>query len=207
VTRSLVSRGLSALVLFVAASSCDASQAFEMPEWTLSRMLEQPKYLPYGPSAFWPDGKAMRRPPAGAVSREDVVGSEALLEGTSGGNDVTEFPVPVTRELMAEGRREFDVVCAACHGLRGDGVSVVATKMQLRAPPSLLNADIRSFPPGRIFRVITTGYGLMMSFRAELSVRERWAVVVYVEALQLSQSVHVVSLPPDDRRALSQVAP
>jgi mono/diheme cytochrome c family protein len=136
-----------------------------------------------------------------------VLGPESLVRGKDGGHDVATIPLPVTRALVLLGQRRFDVVCAACHGVRGDGVSVVATKMQLRPPPSLLGADIAAFAPGRLFRVLTDGYGLMMPMKTVLNVRDRWAVVAYVKALELSQAAPVASLPADMRDALAREAP
>jgi mono/diheme cytochrome c family protein len=197
----------TAAIVGMVVSACDTRQNFEVPEWTLSRMLQQPRYSSFGESSFFPDGKAMRPPVFGTIARDALLGPESLVHGTDGGQDVATIPLPVTRALVLEGQRRFDVVCAACHGVRGDGVSVVATKMQLRPPPSLLGADIAAFAPGRLFRVLTGGYGLMMPMNTVLDVRERWAVVAYVKALELSQAVPVVSLPSDMRDALAREAP
>jgi mono/diheme cytochrome c family protein len=194
-------------VLGMAVSACDTRQNFEVPEWTLSRMLRQPRYSPFGESSFFPDGKAMRSPVDGTVARDALLGPESLVRGTDSGRDVATIPLPVTRALVLDGQRRFDIVCAACHGVRGDGVSVVATKMQQRPPPSLLGADIAAFAPGRLFRVLTDGYGLMMPMNTVLDVRERWAVVAYVKALELSQAVPAASLPADMRDALAREAP
>ena len=95
--------------------------------------------------------------------------------------------------------------CGTCHGPLGDGDSIVATQMSLRPPPSLHNYANRA--PGYIFEVATHGFGMMASYAAELSVEERWAVVAYVRALQVSQNVPVTDLPPDLRRKLDQEAP
>jgi cytochrome c len=198
---------VSCLSVALAMAACDTKQNFEVPEWTLSRMLVQPRYSPYGESAFFADGKAMRAPVAGTVARGAVLGPESVVRGTESGHDVTAIPLPVTRALVAAGHERFDVVCATCHGVRGDGVSVVATKMQLRPPPSLLGADIAAFPPGRLFRAITDGYGLMMPMSTVLDVRERWAVVAYVKALELSQSVPVASFTAEMRAELADEAP
>jgi len=194
-------------VLGVAMSACDTRQNFEVPEWTLSRMLRQPRYSSFGESSFFPDGNAMRPPVDGTVARDALLGPESLVHGTDGGRDVATIPLPVTRALVLEGQRRFDIVCAACHGVRGDGVSVVATKMQLRPPPSLLGADIAGLAPGRLFRVLTDGYGLMMPMKTVLDVRDRWAVIAYVKALELSQAVPVMALPADMRDELAREAP
>jgi mono/diheme cytochrome c family protein len=79
--------------------------------------------------------------------------------------------------------------------------------MQLRKPPSLLTADIASFPPGRLYHVITVGYGLMPANDYQLGPEQRWAVVAYLKALERSQRVKVRDLPVDVRAELERRAP
>src|SRR5262245_30909472 len=101
-------------------------------------MRRQPKLIPYDPSSFYSDGRAMRQPPAGTVPRE-LWGRPELLTGQGpDGAYVRRLPVPLTEELLALGERRFRSTCAACHGLLGDGRSVVASKMALRPPANLL---------------------------------------------------------------------
>ena len=101
----------------------------------------------------------------------------------------------MTRKLLDTGRKRYDITCGTCHGPLGDGDSIVARQMALRPPPSLHRYVDR--PAGYIYEVITKGFGMMASYAAELTVEERWAVVAYVRALQLSQSTPAVELPPD----------
>jgi mono/diheme cytochrome c family protein len=202
-------RRLILVVALCAGSSlsCDSKQNLHEPEWTLSRMLEQPRYEPYGQSAFFDDGRTMRKPVDSTIARETVLGTPSLVDGKEGGRDVASFPLPVTDRLLEEGRVAFEVVCAACHGVLGDGNSPVAAKMQLRKPPSLLTEDIASFLPGRVYRVVSLGYGLMPAYDYQLTVEERWAVVAYLKALQRSQTARVGDLPPDVRSELEKEAP
>jgi mono/diheme cytochrome c family protein len=202
-------RNLSVVVLLCASGvvSCDATDNLHAPEWTLSRMLEQPRYEPYGPSTFFDDGRAMRKPVAFTVAREAVLGTPMYLDGVENGRYAERFPLPVSRALLEEGRIQFGIVCATCHGVLGDGHSPVAAKMQLRKPPSLLTDDIASFPPGRVYRVVTVGYGLMPANDYQLDVDERWAVVAYLKALVRSQTASVSELPADLRTELESQAP
>ncbi len=193
-----MSRDLLFAALLLGLAACDNL-------W-LDRMKVQPKLLAYAPSDFYRDGRAMRRTPEGTVSREETLGPPELIEGGADGGLVDRIPLPVDQELLALGRQRFDVTCAACHGLLGDGVSVVASKMALRLPPSLFSEAVRGAPDGRIFRVVTEGYGLMPSYAATLSVRARWAIVAYVRALELSQNAPLALAPPDERRRLEQEA-
>ncbi len=164
----------------------------------LQRMVNQPKYLAYAENDFFDDHLAMRFPPVGVVSREGVlhqaVPRETVPEGLIEEALVDKIPVPITKDLIQRGRKRFDIVCAACHGLLGDGDSVVATMMSLAAPPSLFNTPSRS--DGSCYAVITEGYGLMPSYAAVIPAAERWAVVAYVRALQRSRSAPLSAAPP-----------
>src|SRR5207253_836214 len=99
--------------------------------------------------------------------------------------------LPVDRAFLERGRGRYEIFCGACHGLRGDGRSQVALAMELRAPPSLIDPPVDHFPPGRLFRVASDGFGLMPAYAGELDVVERWEVVAYLSALKLSQSVRL----------------
>jgi mono/diheme cytochrome c family protein len=177
------------------------------PALDLERMIDQPSLRPYEASSFFPDGRAMQTPPEGTLARGRVVGDPTLGDGFADGRYVASIPIPVDLALVQRGRTRFDIYCAACHGARGDGVSEVARNMELRAPPSLLKPNIRAYPDGRIYRTATVGYGLMPSYGAELDDRDRWAVVAYLRALQLSQSARLADLPPSVRSAATRLLP
>jgi hypothetical protein len=196
-----------ALLSLLALAGCDSSDMIHEPEWTLSRMLDQPRYDPYSPSDFFADGRGMRTPVAGTVAREAVLGSPLFMDGYEAGSYAAEFPMPLTRAFLEEGHEHFEVVCATCHGTLGDGHSPVASKMQIRKPPSLLTPDIATFPPGRVFRVISVGYGLMPAVDYQLDVEQRWATVAYLKALERSQVALVRDLPAKLRDELSRALP
>jgi len=147
----------------------------------LQRMVEQRRFRPYSENDFFEDGRAMRTPPPGTVSRERNAPTQAGPPGLQ----PAALPKPIPLSMLKAGQREFQATCAACHGLLGDGNSVVAEKMSLRAPPSLHDSADR--PDGFFYSVITEGYGLMPSFAEHIAPQTRWAVVAYVRALQLSQ--------------------
>jgi mono/diheme cytochrome c family protein len=150
----------------------------------------------------------MRSPPPGTVARgRDHVGDRVIATGQDENEDAKRVPLPLTRALLENGRARFDEICATCHGVLGDGVSVVAEKMRLRKPPSLFEARISQQAPGRVFRTISQGFGLMPSYAAALSIDERWAVVAYIEALRLSQAAPVAELSPALRAELARRAP
>lgn len=178
-----------AVAFTLAALSCERVD--------LERMIAQPSYRAYEPAPYFDDGMAMRTPPLGAVPRERVLGPAAFVEGVRTGAArgwVESIPLEVDRELLVRGQGRFRIYCAACHGVAGDGQSQVAENMTLVKPPSLHEARIRAFPPGRLFSVITHGWGLMPSYRDALDERDRWAVVAFVEVLQLSHSVPITEV-------------
>lgn len=197
----------AAIVLLAAAGlgGCDDSL---LPSIDLERMIDQRREKAYGESRYFRDGRAMRRPPEDSVpvTRQDTAPGVAV--GMAQGAYLTRPPIPVNRALLTMGRDRFETYCAACHGITGDGQSIVGANMTLRPPPSLLNARVQAFPDGRLYEIIVLGYGLMRPYTEDLtSVEERWATVAYLRALQLSQRVGVPldSLPPQERRRADEV--
>jgi mono/diheme cytochrome c family protein len=168
----------------------------------LDPMQRQQKYKAYQASEATADGLAMRAPPAGTVPYQASVDPVVTLGVGPDGLPVRDVPIPVTAALLARGRARFDVTCAVCHGVLGDGESQVALNMSLRRPPSL--HAYRDVADGYIFRVASNGFGLMPSYALELSAEDRWAVVAYVRALQLSQHASLEQVPPDARERLER---
>jgi mono/diheme cytochrome c family protein len=192
------------IAALLAGTACDENILDPMAD-------RQPKANRYRESAFYADGLSMRGAPEGTVPRERITLNPRLTTGREADGPmqpngeplpqyVTTIPVPVTRKLLELGRKRFDITCATCHGPLGDGESIVARQMALRPPPSLHKYIDR--PAGYLFEVATKGFGMMASYAAELTVEERWAVVAYIRALQLSQTTPAAELPPDVRQQL-----
>jgi mono/diheme cytochrome c family protein len=170
-----------------------------VPSEFLQRMEAQAKYEYYETSEHWPDGKAMREPPAGTIPRERPVGSPGLTTGRVNGQFVEAIPLTLDRKVMEVGQKKYNIVCAQCHGRLGDGNSVVAENMALRLPPSLL--ELSHKPAGHFYAAVTEGYGIMPSFAGELDMNERWAVVAYVRALQRARNTQPGGQPvPQENR-------
>ncbi|MGE0449392.1 MAG: cytochrome c [Vicinamibacterales bacterium] len=184
-------RVLLALPL-LAALACNANPGEGILDF--ERMRAQPRYDAYEHSRYFADGMTMRRPPEGSIAIEDANVPVPLQ--TEDWNRVSTVPVGVTTELMIRGRGRYDVFCRPCHDVDGTGGSPVASAMQLRKPPSLLEARVRALPVGRLYQAIAQGYGLMPSYARQLQERDRWAVVAYVRALQLRSAIAVDALPP-----------
>lgn len=193
-------RAASSTLVALALVGCDSPA----PSWDWERMLEQAHARPYAQSSLFEDGRAMRTPPRGTIALDALVGEPVLTTGLQAGQPAGAIPMAVDARLLETGRASYDVFCAVCHGLRGDGRSVVGDRMELRRPPSLIGEAGRSLPPGRVFEVATVGYGLMRGYAADLTVTERWAVTAYVEALQLSQGGTPLDTLPSEIRARAE---
>jgi mono/diheme cytochrome c family protein len=168
----------------------------------LDPMQRQQKVKAYKASRYYPDGLGMRAPPEGTVPHGPLLPAEVASGLGPDGKPVAVSPLPVDARLLTRGRARFDVSCAVCHGVLGDGESQVALNMALRRPPSL--HAYRDVPDGHIYRVISEGFGLMPSYANELTPEDRWAIVAYVRALQLSQYATIDQVPPTERRKLEE---
>ncbi|WP_437595327.1 c-type cytochrome [Sorangium sp. So ce590] len=173
----------------------------------LERMLHQARYAPYQASELFHDGSVMRHPPEGTVPNDRVTGDPGLTRGVAGGAYVARIPVPVTIELLRYGQGRYEIFCAACHGIAGDGESEVARNMTQRRPPSLVDPRVQAFPPGRVYQVIVEGYGLMRSYETNIPLHERWAIVAYVKALGRSRAAALDALPPPLRERARKELP
>jgi mono/diheme cytochrome c family protein len=182
------------LLLGVLCAACGDTTIFDPME-------RQPKFRPFAANPLYPDGRAMRNPPEGTVPRERLAMQPEIATGRDrNGEVVGAFPVAVTKELVLRGRTRFEIHCAVCHGLLGDGDSPVGSQMSLRTPPNL--HQLHNTGPGHLFQVVTDGYGLMPSYAAELTPQDRWAVVAYVQALLRSQKATLADAPPDIQEKL-----
>lgn len=199
------------LLSFGALLGC---QDLGLPSPDLERMIDQAKYEPMEASEFFEDGMVMRTPPAGTIPwgqnpQEPAPRAPVLLaRGQEADGSWTEtIPVPLSAPMLAKGKERFEVYCAVCHGILGDGDSRVAERMKLRRPPSLVSSPIDAYPPGRIYGAITEGYGFMSSYKTELSIEERWAVTAYVKALQMGYGVPLANLPAQERQKAEEHLP
>ena len=170
----------------------------------IDHMEHQPKGKPYRTSDFFADGQLMRHPPADTVALEHDEGN-AVGEMPDGGIAASSDTIPYTvdADFLALGHAKFDQICAVCHGLLANGDSVVARKMSLRPPPNITTDVYRNRTDGYIYTVISNGYGYMNPYRDQLNSQERWAVVAYLRALQLSQNAPAAMLTAEDLQKLN----
>jgi len=161
-------------------------------------MHDQPKYIPLRESAFFGDARSARPFVEGTVARGHLNDDELAYTGKTNGQDATMFPAPVTAETMARGRERFTIYCSPCHGRTGQGDGMVVLR-GYRRPPSFLQDRLIGAPVGHFFDVITNGFGAMPDYAAQIHPQDRWAIIAYVRALQLSGHATVADVPSSER--------
>jgi mono/diheme cytochrome c family protein len=158
------------------------------------KMANQPRYDPLEASDFFSDGMASRPRVPGTVARGELVVNEFFMTGKSGGQLVDGFPIPVTAAVVDRGNDRFDVYCSPCHGKLGDGAGMIPSR-GYRRPPSFHTAALREKPTGHYFDVMTNGFGAMPKYGPIIPPQDRWAIIAYLRALQLSQNATVADVP------------
>jgi mono/diheme cytochrome c family protein len=166
-------------------------------------MHDQPKYEPLEPSAFFDDGRASRPLVEGTVARGRLASDAPLETGRDRGGLVRTNPLPVTEALLHRGRERYDVYCSVCHDRVGTGGGMIVRR-GFRRPPSLHLDRLRAAEDGYLFDVVTQGFGVMPSYAQPIAAADRWAIVAYVRALQLSQRATLADVPPAERPHLER---
>jgi cytochrome c553 len=165
-------------------------------------MFLQPSEKPLERSDFFRDNDMASRPlPAHTVARGQLDEDEAFYRGMIGTNLVTQFPMPVTREVLLRGQERFNIYCAPCHGRSGEGNGMIPQR-GYPSPPSYHTERLRTVPVGHFFDVITRGYGVMYSYANRVEPAARWAIAAYIRALQLSHDAKISDVPNEDRAQL-----
>jgi len=177
---------LTAVCLF-AISGCDRMR---------QDMATQPKNRPLSPSDFFRDGRSERPLLENTVARGSLENDQLLIA-----KDSNAFPLPVDQALLERGQQRFGIYCSPCHGLQGDGNGMVALR-GMKHPPSYHIDRLREAPNGYFYDVITNGFGQMYGYAAQVPPRDRWAIVAYLRALQLSRHARASELPAELREKL-----
>ncbi len=176
-------------------------------------MVTQPKYRTFRPSTFFADGQSSRQVEPGTVARGQLRDRPAFDTGEVGGKLADFIPLEgfdpsekldpaearaARRRALARGRQRYDIFCSPCHARTGDGNGMIVQR-GFSKPPSFHDAKdgprLREVPDGHLFRVITNGYGAMYSYASRISPADRWAIVAYVRALQLSRNAQPADVP------------
>ncbi len=164
-------------------------------------MRDQPRYEPFEQSTFFADTAIARPRVPGTVARGQLNLDEHLHTGRIDRRLVDAFPFPITRETIERGQERYEIFCTPCHGLTGDGLGIVI-EYGMRRPTSFHDEELRAEPHGYYFATITNGTRVMPSFAANITPADRWAIVAYVRALQLSQNADVSDISAEDLRNL-----
>jgi hypothetical protein len=168
-------------------------------------MQDQPKYKPLGQNNFFADGRDARPIPAGTIARDELNDDDPVHTGAENGRFLEMIPLPLTAALLERGRDRFDIFCSPCHGRIGDGYGMVRQR-GFWIPANLHTDRLRAVPPGYIYQVIRNGYGAMPDHGDQIPVHDRWAIVAYVRALQLSQNAKISDVPSEERSRLANGA-
>lgn len=167
-------------------------------------MRQQPKVKPLEPSDFFLDGQSARPLVADTVARGYLGLDTRFYQGKNeDGTLVEAFPLEITPEVMARGRERYDIFCSPCHGAVGNGQGMIVQR-GFKAPPSFHLPRLREAPPGHYYDVITNGFGVMYSYASRVPPEDRWAIIAYIRALQLSQNASLDDVSPEQRNKLQE---
>ena len=184
--------GFALLGAAVLLSGCRGQTSRKPPIFIQHGMEFQPRYNAFEGNPFFADGRNMRTPPAGTVARGLLKDDDTFYRGGDSASPVQTSPVPMTADLLERGQERFNIYCAPCHSRTGLGNGMVVQRGFL-PPPSLHDARIVALGDGQIFQVISKGKGNMPSYAKQVPEADRWAIVAYVRALQLSQNARSAS--------------
>ena len=196
-TVALVTRHSSLVTVIFTAALCTVACRLDMQV--------QPKYKPLEQSTFFDDGRSERPVVPGTVARGRLRIDEQLYTGKVNGALVDTFPFPVTRQVLERGQQRYNIFCSPCHDEVGTGRGMIVQR-GFQQPPSYHIDRLRQAPVGHFFDVITNGWGAMYSYAARVPPQDRWAIVAYIRALQLSQRATVEDVPEPERSRLTEEA-
>ncbi len=192
---------VAVFVLVAALAGCRGGSSREAPIGGIRNMHDQPRYENQGRSAFFADGRMMRPQVVGAVARE--METDTRID-TGRDEDGTTYLLALPEEIgqrfggndamLLRGEERFNIYCAPCHGRTGDGKGIMVTRGML-APPSYHQDRLRHMPDGQLYATITNGIRNMPGYYSQVPTDDRWAIVAYVRALQVSQANVPVEAP------------
>src|SRR5262249_15538535 len=188
----------------------NGSSARPLPDNTVPRgyLADDPAFytgkMPSAASSSKTGAPAQRPAAAGVAGTANSQAANLaanVLPGTPGQTDIDYFPIAVTAEVVSRGQERFNIFCAPCHSRLGDGQGMIV-KRGFRAPPSFHIDRLRAAPVGHFFDVMTNGFGAMPDYGQQVSPADRWAIIAYIRALQLSQNATIADVPSDKRGEL-----
>ncbi len=165
------------------------------------KMADQPRYKPLAKSDIFEDERAARPLVEGTVARGHLRANEPFETGKINGKLAETFPFAIDRQLLLRGRERYNIFCSPCHDQVGNGQGMIVRR-GYRPPPSYHIDRLRTAPPGHFFDIITHGFGSMPDYGEPIPPRDRWAIVAYIRALQLSQNATLGDVPEKERSSL-----
>lgn len=180
-----------AIALPMVLASCRGQISKEEPIHPNMNMDQQERFEPQEQNNFFADGRAMRQPVEGTIARGNLKHDKALYQGINEDSSfVDEIPVDVTKSFLYRGKDRYEVYCTPCHGNTGDGNGIVMVNRYGFVPaPSFHIERLQNVTDGYIYSAIANGIRNMPSYSHQIPVKDRWAIVSYVRALQRSQNV------------------
>ncbi len=177
-------------------AGCRGQTSADPPIHLFDDMDSQEKYKAEAPSPLFADGRAMRPLVEGTVAQGELRDDDALYRGKEGETYLARVPIAVDEVTIRRGEERFNVYCSPCHDKTGGGHGM-AVKRGYPPPIDLAGDRVRGLADGEIFEVITHGKGNMPSYRKQIPVADRWAIVTWVRVLGHSQHASVADVPPD----------
>ena len=190
--------GLGLLILALGAvllSGCASSKM----SW--QTMAAQPKFVSYDENPFFRDQMSNRPQVPNTVARGFIASpTSAYVTGKdAAGNEVSEFPYPVTMAMMERGQERYNIYCTPCHGYTGVGNGVVVQRGYPQ-PPSFYDPRLINAPVGHFVNAMNAGWARMPTYAFQVNASDRWAIAAYIRALQFSQNVNVQNMSAEQRQ-------
>ncbi len=198
------------------------SKSSEPPIYVFPDMDDQAKYKPQASNEFFSNGMDSRPPVPGAIARGQgyelekvlnpeyaypVMQNEVLYTGLDPktGEFYRGYPMPVTMDLMKLGQQKYNLICSVCHGLAGNGNGIAKSYGMIAIPCYHRDKRFDEMAEGEYFHTITYGKGQMMGYADKLTPEERWAIILYIRALLLSQDARIEDVPENLRANLPEI--
>jgi mono/diheme cytochrome c family protein len=158
-------------------------------------MHVQPKQNPLSRSDFFADQRSERPPVEGTIARGQLHDDTYFYTGKAGSTPGDYMPFPVTKEVLERGRERYNIYCAPCHSRVGDGNGFIPSRGFSRQPSSYHIPRLQKAPLGYFYDVIANGFGIMPDYASQIPPQDRWNIVAYIRALQLSQNATRADVP------------
>ena len=157
-------------------------------------MQDQPKFVPQRGTDFFADGRSARPQVEHTVARGQLREDEYFYTGLVNGKEQDALPFPATLTVLERGQERYNVYCTPCHSRVGNGIGMIVQRGYMKAG-SFHTARLETAPLGHFFHVISNGYGAMPDYSGQIAPADRWAIVAYIKALQLSQKATQADVP------------